>query len=91
MPYEYIPLWLSHEIGYALHYKNPSHPLTKWLYQNGLKLDKVVEGLPLFEFLIDEGLAVMTTRWVFPEEPFHKVLGYTEDVYYWCVNNEKNF
>ncbi|MBE3591597.1 MAG: Zn-dependent protease [Thermoanaerobacter sp.] len=89
MPYEEIPLWLSHEIGHALRYKNPSHPLAKWIYQNGLKLDKAVEEFPLFEFLIDEGLAVMTTKWFFPEVPLHKVLGYTEDVYHWCVNNEK--
>ncbi|MGB9780578.1 DUF2268 domain-containing putative Zn-dependent protease [Caldanaerobacter sp.] len=89
MPYEDIPLWLSHEIGHAFRYKNPSNPLTKWLFQNGFKLDKAVEELPLFEFLIEEGLAVMTTRWVFPEEPLYKVLGYTEDVYFWCVNNEK--
>ncbi|MGB9680344.1 MAG: DUF2268 domain-containing putative Zn-dependent protease [Thermoanaerobacteraceae bacterium] len=89
MPYEDIPLWLSHEIGHAFRYKNSSNPLTKWLFQNGFKLDKSVEELPLFEFLIEEGLAVMTTRWVFPEEPLYKVLGYTEDVYFWCVNNEK--
>lgn len=89
MPYNDIPLWLSHEIGHALHYKNPSHSLSKWLHLNGLNLYKAIEELPLYEFLVDEGLAVMTTKWVFPEVPLYKILGYTEDVYNWCANNEK--
>jgi uncharacterized protein YjaZ len=88
MPFDDVLIWLSHEMGHALRYRKPVHPLAAWFHQNGFQLDEATRHFPLYEFLVDEGLAVTASRLVAPDRPLHRILGFTPDQLNWCVEHD---
>jgi uncharacterized protein YjaZ len=89
LPFDDVLIWLAHEMGHALRYRHPTHPLAEWFHKNGFRLGEAASRLPLYEFLVDEGLAVTASRFVAPERPLHQILGYTQEQLVWCVEHEK--
>ena len=89
MPIEDLPMWIAHEMGHALRYQNPENPLAIEFHSNGFHLEQATRRLPLYEFLVDDGLAVFASKIAMPNKEVHQVLGYTAEQYSWCVQHER--
>lgn len=57
--------------------------------EKGPNLFKAWEELPLLEFLIDEGIATLTSHFVLPNTSLEKILGYTSEQLSWCISHEE--
>jgi len=86
--FEDLPHMLAHELCHAVRAQEADTALTRAYRAEGYDQARAFAHLPLYELLVEEGLAESTGRAGSPDLPLERILLYDPDDLRWCVAHE---
>ncbi|MFZ5817282.1 MAG: DUF2268 domain-containing putative Zn-dependent protease [Bacillota bacterium] len=88
IPWEDLPLLMAHEYTHVIRYTESDCGLARAFRQGGFHYGRALQTQPLLEFLVDEGLAVYTSRQIHPELDERRALIFPPEAFAWCQEHE---